>query len=194
MVSRGLKASMVRFGNVIGSRGSVIPLFQEQIEKGGPVTITDPDVTRYFMSIPEAALLVVNAAAISKGGEVFVLDMGEQYRVVDVARKLIEMNGLVPGEDIMLQYTGMRPGEKKYEELFYDDENLLRTENKKIMIQPNGSDASHKRILAEFLNTRLPVISSFSAREIRGFIKELVPEYTWEPGDELAVDPARLVT
>lgn len=192
--AQGLKTATVRFGNVIGSRGSVIPLFQEQIERGGPVTVTDPEVTRYFMSIPEAVLLVVNAASISKGGEVFVLDMGEQFKVADVARKLIEMNGLVPGEDIEISFTGFRPGEKKYEELFYDNKNMTLTKNKKIMIQHNGNDPAGEARLKYFLEEKLPVITSFTPTEIRSFLKELVPEYTGDREKEVPRDFDRLAT
>jgi FlaA1/EpsC-like NDP-sugar epimerase len=132
--TRGLKTSIVRFGNVIGSRGSVIPLFMEQIERGGPVTITHPDVTRYFMTIREAAMLVLEAGLLGKGGEIFVLDMGDPIRISELAEHLVRMSGLEPGRDIALEYTGLRPGEKLHEELWCSDERLSRTRYDKIMV------------------------------------------------------------
>lgn len=117
-----MKTHCVRFGNVIGSQGSVIPLFYEQITRGGPVTITDPEAERFFMTIPEAALLVVHSAVLSKGGETFVLNMGRPYTIQEIAEKMIRNQGLIPGEDIPIEYIGYRDGEKKSEVLFYDDE------------------------------------------------------------------------
>src|SRR5690606_30796573 len=123
-----------RFGNVLGSNGSVIPLFKKQIEAGGPVTVTHPDITRYFMTIPEACQLVLEAGAMGKGGEIFIFDMGESVKIIDVAKKMIKMYGLKLGKDIQIEITGLRPGEKLYEELLNVEENTQATYNPQIMI------------------------------------------------------------
>jgi len=123
-----------RFGNVLGSNGSVIPRFKQQIEKGGPVTVTHPEITRYFMTIPEACRLVLEAGCMGKGGEIFVFDMGKSVKIIELAKKMIRLAGLVPNQDIKIQYSGLRPGEKLFEELLNDNENTLPTHHEKIMI------------------------------------------------------------
>ncbi len=182
---RGLKTAIVRFGNVIGSRGSVIPLFREQIRKGGPVTVTHPEVSRFFMSIPEASILVINAAAYAAGGEVFVLDMGSQFRVVDVARKLIRLYGLEPDRDIKIEYTGLRPGEKLYEELFYDREKLVKTRNEKIFILSSSDEVYNGNRIKAFTEDTLPRIYGLDPLGVRRAVREMVPEYEFgDPPDE----------
>jgi len=191
--SGGPRASIVRFGNVIGSRGSAIPLFREQIERGGPVTVTDPEVTRFFMSIPEAALLVLNAAAYSEGGEIFVLDMGRQYRVLDVAKNLIRLYGLEPERDIHIKITGLRPGEKMYEELSYGENELAPTGNRKILLLkkevPEGTGAAIEKFVKEMadIHTRTPI-------EVRETLRKLVPEYSFDAGELARRGRGRLAT
>lgn len=164
----------VRFGNVLGSNGSVIPLFKKQIEAGGPVTVTDKNIIRYFMTIPEAVSLVLQAGAYAKGGEIFVLDMGEPVKIDDLARNLIKLSGYVPDEDIRIEYTGLRPGEKLYEEILMDEEGLTDTENELIHIgKPIEFDENtffdKLEKLYEETNNEVP--------NMKEIISELVPTY-----------------
>lgn len=164
----------VRFGNVLGSNGSVIPLFKKQIEQGGPVTVTHPDIIRYFMTIPEAVSLVLQAGAYAKGGEIFVLDMGEPVKIADLARNLILLSGHKPDEDIQIIYTGLRPGEKLYEEMLMHEEGLQETENKLIHIgKPIKMDEEH--FLLQLENLKEYVVQE--PEDIRKWVQEIVPTY-----------------
>ena len=163
-----------RFGNVLGSNGSVIPLFKKQIEKGGPLTVTHKEITRYFMTIPEASQLVLEAGAMGKGGEIFIFDMGESVKIFDLAKNMIKLSGLRYPEDIDIKITGLRPGEKLYEELLANGENTLPTYHKKIMIS-NVRDLDY-----EFTRSKIDelfVSNMFFNDSIIGLMKEIVPEY-----------------
>ncbi|HTK47526.1 MAG TPA: nucleoside-diphosphate sugar epimerase/dehydratase [Gemmatimonadaceae bacterium] len=166
----------VRFGNVLGSRGSVVPTFMRQIAEGGPVTITHPDMTRYFMTIPEAVQLVLQAAALGDQGEVFVLDMGEPVRVCDLALDLIRLSGLEPGLDIEVHFTGARPGEKLYEELFFKGAQMVPTDHPKILRARDSAISEHGQ--GEIADLIRAARENRPPTEIRQLIERLVPEYS----------------
>jgi len=164
-----------RFGNVLGSNGSVIPLFKKQIEKGGPITVTDPEITRFFMTIPEACQLILEAGAIGNGGEIYVFDMGESVKIVDLAKKMIKLSGLELGKDIQIVYSGLRPGEKLYEELLNNKENTLPTQNDQIMVaQVQSYDYPTTKEKIELL---IALFNGQNNIEIVKLMKELVPEF-----------------
>ncbi|MFC1750728.1 polysaccharide biosynthesis protein [Pseudomonadota bacterium] len=164
----------VRFGNVLGSAGSVVPLFRKQIKQGGPVTVTHPDITRYFMTIPEASQLIMQAGAMGKGGEIFVLDMGEPIKVRYLAEQMIRLSGKIPGKDVEISYTGLRPGEKLFEELFHDLESLSETGHEKIMLaQCRLADWAY---VQEVMKAMEESCDEYDEQECQRLLKKLVPE------------------
>jgi FlaA1/EpsC-like NDP-sugar epimerase len=165
----------VRFGNVVGSVGSVVPLFKKQIERGGPVTVTHPDVTRYFMTIPEACQLILQAGAMGEGGEIFILDMGTPVKIVDMARDLIRLSGFEPDGDIKIEYVGLRPGEKLFEELITSGEGIVPTNHEKIMVlRGKTCDQERLNVVIEEL-TKLAVEQNGAG--IRAKLQEIVEDY-----------------
>lgn len=165
----------VRFGNVLGSSGSVIPIFQQQITQGHPVTVTHPDVMRYFMSIPEAAQLILQAEAMGSGREIFILDMGKPMKILDVARDLIRLHGLEPDRDVPIRFIGLRPGEKLYEELITEGEGIVRTAHEKILlIRGNHYDI---KTLNGLIDELIEAADTFNGSTIKNKLKEIVPEY-----------------
>jgi FlaA1/EpsC-like NDP-sugar epimerase len=176
------KFMVVRFGNVLGSNGSVVPIFKEQIAAGGPVTVTHAEMRRYFMTIPEAAQLVLQAFSIGKGGEVFVLDMGKPVKILDLARNLILLSGLRPDRDIKIQFTGLRPGEKLFEELNLQDECLIPTSHTQIrsFVSPNGIDVGQIKACIQDLQQ---IVARRDVARLILLLKQLIPEYS--PGSQL---------
>lgn len=164
-----------RFGNVLGSNGSVIPRFQQQIDKGGPVTVTHPDITRYFMTIPEACSLVLEACTMGHGGEVFIFDMGQPVKIADLALKMIKLAGLIPGKDIKIEYSGLRPGEKLYEELLNISEEVIPTHHKKIMISRVGKPSM--RTIIENVDYLIDISGKNKNMSVVKQMKLIVPEY-----------------
>lgn len=172
---RRTKFITTRFGNVLGSNGSVIPRFQEQIANGGPVTVTHPDIIRFFMTIPEACSLVLEAGTMGNGGEVFLFDMGEPIRILDLAKKMIRLAGLTPGKDIELRFTGLRPGEKLFEELLNKEEEVIPTHNKKILIA-KVIEYDFERV-SESINTLIDLAKVNNDEDVVKQMKRIVPEY-----------------
>lgn len=170
----------VRFGNVLNSVGSVIPLFKHQIEKGGPITVTHPEIYRYFMTIPESVQLIMQAGAMGKGGEVFILDMGEPVKIVDLARDMISLSGLEPDKDIKIVYTGLRPGEKLYEELLTAGEEIKSTLHEKIKVA--GSECIDWTVIMNNIETLLESLQGGFSRDVLHKIKDIVPEFQPENG------------
>ncbi|MFP9099582.1 UDP-N-acetylglucosamine 4,6-dehydratase family protein [Flavobacterium sp. RHBU_24] len=169
------KYLITRFGNVLGSSGSVVPVFKKQISEGGPVTVTHPDITRFFMTIKEACQLVLEAGAMGKGGEIYVFDMGKQVKIIDLVYKMIQMAGLRPEEDIQIRYIGLRPGEKLYEELVSDTGKIMPTHNKSIMISTEEA-RDHEKLTHE-LHELKEVLLTNNLLQIVKKMKEIVPEF-----------------
>ena len=181
-----------RFGNVLGSNGSVVLRFREQIERGGPVTITHPHIVRYFMTIPEACQLVLEAGSMANGGEIFVFDMGAPVKISDLAKKMIRLYGYVPNIDISLKYTGLRPGEKLYEELLVDGENSVKTYHEKIMIAKVRA-IDQKAIIDQFKLLENKIASPNSSMQLVGLMKQLVPEFVSNNSEFEQLDTTKVV-
>ena len=172
----GRAFSIVRFGNVLGSRGSVVPLFKRQIAQGGPVTITHPDMKRYFMTIPEAVNLVLQAASMGQGGELFVLNMGQQIRVLDLAEDLIRLSGLEPGKDIDIVFTGIRPGEKLMEDLWEEGDIFQKTSHPDIFQMETDEDSLIGESLAQVVNELIHLANEGDAPAIKNILDDVIPD------------------
>jgi FlaA1/EpsC-like NDP-sugar epimerase len=183
----------VRFGNVLGSRGSVVPTFLRQIQDGGPVTVTHPEMRRYFMTIPESVQLVLQAGAQGRGGELFMLDMGEPVRIVDLARDMIRLSGLEEGSDIEIEFTGIRPGEKLYEEMFFNHEIAEPTEHPKVLRARNGQHGGASDL--EIASLVEAALSDIDEDRLRAKLRALVPDFnnggTPQNGVPSLTDPPR---
>jgi FlaA1/EpsC-like NDP-sugar epimerase len=177
----------VRFGNVLGSQGSVVPTFIQQIRAGGPVTVTHPEMRRYFMTIPEAVQLVLQAGALGRGGELFMLDMGEQVKIVDLARDLIRLSGLEVDVDIEIQYTGMRPGEKLFEEMFFEHEHAMRTDHPKVLRARDELECWGMEQVNELITATM---DGADDRTLLAMLCRIVPDFT--PDDTVAPPPLTL--
>ena len=180
ITGNGTRFVVVRFGNVLGSNGSVVPLFQKQIASGGPVTVTHPEVTRYFMTIPEAVMLVLQAGAIGKGGELFLLDMGKPVKIDDLARNMMRLSGLVPDKDIKVEYIGLRPGEKLYEELLIDGEDIIDTPYEKIKVCNTCSRIDERELFEGIEHFSLLLKNSGGSDAALKILERLVPDFKRE--------------
>ncbi|TDQ73510.1 FlaA1/EpsC-like NDP-sugar epimerase [Sphingobacterium yanglingense] len=188
---------ITRFGNVLGSNGSVIPLFEKQLEKGGPLTLTHPDITRYFMTIPEASLLVQEAAVMGGGGEIFVFDMGKSVKIIDLAKRMIKLKGLRYPQDVDIKIVGLRPGEKIFEELLANDENTKKTHHPKILIaEVNQSDMESRRNLIIGLCKLLESDHCMESEQMQlvGLLKEIVPEFKSQNSIYEALDKSEVIS
>jgi FlaA1/EpsC-like NDP-sugar epimerase len=175
--TNGTQFMAVRFGNVLGSEGSVIPTFRKQIERGGPIEITHPEIKRYFMTIPEAAGLVLEAGVSGKGGEIFILEMGQQIKIVDLAEDLVRLSGKILGKDIEIKYVGLRPGEKMYEELYSNNEVVELTSHNKIMIVKQKKDNACN-VFDEMVELE-KIVENGEMHQLRQKLKQLIPSYTF---------------
>jgi len=186
-----------RFGNVLGSNGSVIPRFKAQIQKGGPITVTHPEITRYFMTIPEACRLVLEAGSMGEGGEIFIFDMGKSVKIMELAKKMIRLSGLIPNQDISIEFSGLRPGEKLYEELLNDQENTMPTHHEKIMVAQVRE--YHFHTINDHIRELIQLSCEYKDRQVVMKMKEIVPEFKsnnsiYEVLDNLVETPLKAIS
>ncbi len=179
--SNKMEIMITRFGNVLGSNGSVVHLFKEQIAQGGPITVTHPEVNRFFMTIPEACKLVIEAGAMGNGGNIYVFDMGKSIKIVDLAEKMIRLAGKIPGKDIAIKFTGLRPGEKLYEEVLTECSETLPTYHPKIVI---AKETEERKFSNHDIINHFEDFQKISRKEMVVIIKKLVPEYQPENTEE----------